>query len=144
MRIRVLTGGWRRQRKGTGWPESFFFFFLAVTCGMRDLIASWPGTEPGSPALGVQSLNPWNTTKSHDQIYDDPKRGIRAGILSQKTQTSFLVLQLTRCDMWHVTMLFLWELFSLLLNGDNNWCLCWPKQFFSDINYSLWLLSFSS
>ena len=47
----------------------FIFIFLEVciylaapglSCGMRDLVP-WPGIEPGTPALGVRSLNRWTT-----------------------------------------------------------------------------------
>ena len=54
----------------------FFFFVVVVniiylaapelSCGIWDLVAC-PGTEPRSPALGVQSLSHW-TTREVPQI----------------------------------------------------------------------------
>ena len=35
-------------------------FIQTPGCNMWDLV-SWPGVEPGLPALGVQSLSPWPT-----------------------------------------------------------------------------------
>ena len=33
---------------------------LSLSCGTWDLV-SWPGTEPGPPALGVWSFSHWST-----------------------------------------------------------------------------------
>ena len=68
---------------GKGHREGFFFFFniylfvwihqilvatsKIFTCGMQTLsysmwdLVPWPGIEPGSPALGAQSLSHWTT-----------------------------------------------------------------------------------
>ena len=41
----------------------YLFFYLAapgLSCDMQDLV-SWPGFEPGPPALGAQTVNHWTT-----------------------------------------------------------------------------------
>ena len=46
-------------------PQIYLFVYLSaldLSCSMWDLVP-WPGTEPGPPALGAQSLSHWTTRK---------------------------------------------------------------------------------
>ena len=57
----------------------YYLFILAapgLSCSMRDLLVAacmWdlvlpPGIEPGSPALGAQSLNDWTTREVPNNV----------------------------------------------------------------------------
>ena len=57
------------------WLMQFFLFFFLIfivylaapglSCSMWDLVP-WPGIEPGTPALGAQSLNHWASREVPD------------------------------------------------------------------------------
>ena len=59
-----------------GLTISFFFFFkkylflfvwlYRVLVVARRILIPWPGMEPGSPALGVQSLSHWGNSDVQD------------------------------------------------------------------------------
>ena len=125
------------------WVIRFLNFFWPCPAA-RGILVPRPGIEPMPPALGVRNLNHWNAREvPWPDFYDDPKRGLRIGDFESEEAGVFPDSAIYK--LWHLGKMMY---FSANLVCSHQMGIitpkCWPKQRFSDMNYSLSLLSFSS
>ena len=61
-----------------GWIQMTFHFFIFCPCHMAcGILVPWPGIEPKSPALEVQSPNHWTTRKVSLILVEGRKLSLR-------------------------------------------------------------------
>ena len=104
----------RDLRCGVG--DLFSCGMQTLSCGLWDLV-SWPGIEPGPPALGPQGLSHWTTREVPTRMFlitfrtQDFSNNLQNSVLFQSGRIPFL---------WQLKFIFCSSLIRLAHAAENN------------------------